>query len=436
MDNNLEMRAAIQRIIDDANAAMALLPPEFVTVKAGDNLQAALDAGGVIKLADGATFAGNFVARKPGTKLIGPGAAIAGGSGGAAILVPPGARDVEIVLGSATTAWQDSVVQVGAGDATQSALADVPRDVRLSILVPKHRGKRAFNINGANVLMTNCGCRDVWDPAGRDSQGILVWNTPGPVTVDGGTFEAGSENVLVGGDATAIRDVVPTDLLFQNVTLYRPDSWRTDGVNRKVKNLFELKAGVNVQLLNATLDGCWTAAQVGWALMLTPRDGKAIRNVLVRDVAIRNAGGALNMIGYDNIAPSPQTTGIILQRVSAQVAAARGTGRFAQWEGGPKAVTIDACAFDGDAQIIYASPGGTTWNPDGTRGTTALTEGVAITGNTFASRQYGISVNGFSYGKNWADGFPGGIIENNTLVGPTAANHKGNIPPSNVLRAA
>jgi hypothetical protein len=433
--DNLAMRAAIQKIIDDANAAMALIPPDTgVVLKSGDNLQAALDNGGVIRLEDGSSFQGNFFARKAGTRLLGPSASLVGNNGAAALTIPPGAKDVEATIGSATSAWDDCVVQVGSGGSGQTTLADVPRGVKLSVLVPKHRGKRAFYINGADTTLLNCGCRDVWDPAGRDSQGVLILNTPGGIVVDGGTFEAGSENILVGGDATGIRDVVPTDLLFKNVTLFRPESWKTDGVNRKVKNLFELKSGVNVQLLNSTLDGVWTQAQVGWAIMITPRNGKQVANVLLQDVAVKNAGGAVNMLGYDDEAPSPQLVGVTLRRLTANVSSTRGTGRFAQWQAGPKNVLIDACNFDGDQQIVYASQDGTTW-VNGVKGTTSITEGVQITNNAFACKSYGIMVNGFAYGKNWAAGFPGGIIENNRLVGPTALLHKGNLPASNVLSA-
>lgn len=441
MDNVL-LRSILQSIQvqaetlrQSASEALALVPepePVQVIVNQGDDLQAALDRGGII-VANG-TFEGAFVMRS-NTWLLGANASLIGPYYAPALDIPTGTSNVRATLLSAVSAWDDSAVRVGDNVFSDPALS--PDDVELSITVPTHRGKRAFYINGKNVRLIDCVARDTYDPAGRDSQGVLIHNAVGPVTIRGGLYEAGSENFLIGGAPTGIPDVQPSDILVEDVVFSRPVSWKTDGVARKVKCLFELKAGKNVTVRRCVMDGCWVNGQVGWAIMLTPRDGKLIENLLMEDITIRNAGGAICMQGIDDVAEGPVMNNLTFRRVDAVVKSGDGwgTGRFAQWANGPRDVVFENCTFDGPAQIIYAF-NGNTWvngayvsNTDGSRG-------IKILNNQFACRSYGISVNGFTSGRNWQVAFPDGVIEGNTLVGPTALNHQGLIPASNVLRAA
>src|SRR5215211_269770 len=69
-----DLRDSLTLIRDTADRALAALPvptTPVVTVRAGENLQAALDAGGSIRLEAGATFQGNYLMRRPGTVLAG-----------------------------------------------------------------------------------------------------------------------------------------------------------------------------------------------------------------------------------------------------------------------------------------------------------------------------------------------------------------------------
>lgn len=437
------LRSALTGIRTQADMALLLLPTDTpasvgTLVKAGGNLQAALDAGGVVNVEDGASFVGSFNLKTPGTRLYAPNASLIGPADGPTITVPPQASDIQATVGKVTGSWlggESTCVLVGSNSITDPAA--LPRQIVLTIGIPTFRGKRGFGLHGADITLLNSSCHDVYYPNGEfDSQGVLVLNASGPITVHGGVYEAGSENFMSGGGATGVASIVPNNLLVENVTLSRPLAWHTDGVKRFVKNIFEIKSGTNITLRNAVLDGCWPDGQTGWALMLTPRDGKRVGNVVVQDVTIQNAGGVLDLIGYDDEQVGPQLVGLTLERVTATVRKAMGTGRGAQWQGGPANVTIDACNWDCDAQIVYVSPGGAIWNADGTRGATNLTKGVAITGNRFISVSYGISVNGYAYGLNWQQGFPDGVISGNSFVGPTALAHAKNLPAGNVYAAA
>lgn len=431
--DNTALRAYLNHIIADAQGALALVPTDSVLVRAGENLQAALDVGGNIGLEDGAIFPGNFIMKKAGTRLLGPKAGLAGPNGGPALSIPPGTKDVKVTLATAVSAWDQRVIMVGDNDpAVQSKPEQVPDGVEITCFVPKHRGKTAFWINGKNVKLINCGCADTWDPASRDSQGISILNTPGPVYVSGGTFEAGSENIMVGGDTTGIPDVQPTGIVFEDITCSRPLSWKTDGVNRKVKCLFELKAGIDVVLRRAKLSGCWVNSQVGWCFMLTPRDGKQVKSCLFEDCTVTDVGGGISMLGYDNIiyptvVARPNTQDMTFRRVNVTARKDFGTGRFAQWEAEPQRVVIDDCTFEGPDTTIY-SAAGTCWDSPTVKREGGVCRGIRVTNNHLAHRGYGISTGtvvadgAYAYGQNWQQAWPDGVISGNTFIVPSLPN--------------
>lgn len=424
------VRHALERIRDEAAAALALLPVSRRIVRAGENLQAALDQGGAIEL-EPATWEGTFLAHVPGTQLFGGSAALHGVSG-PAIKVPPGAHDIAITLGSATTAWPDCPVLVGDNNDAQTTLDAVPRRITLQMAVPTHRGKRGFYINGAEVTLGRCVVADTYDPGGQDSQAILIANTPGPVSVLGGTFEAGSEIILVGGTGLAIPGIVPADLLFDGVTLARPMTWQTDGIPRKVKNCLELKAGQRVTVRNATLDGCWKQGQEGFALVMTPRNGHPIRDVLVEDVTIRNCSSVLQLMGFNDSSSQPQseqTTNVTLRRVRSQVTKALGgAGRLVQWSLAPFNLHLEECEHQGDGSSTVYTYGGTA--PD--IGALTQTFGFRMTRCKTTFGSYGLNTNGNPYGRQWQTALPDGVISGNTLVGAAAETQK-NLPDNAFL---
>lgn len=424
------------RIKADAESILAELSPppsEWITVKAGQDLQKALDVGGAVLLEDGATFEGGYKVSVPGTRLVGPKSFIKGPKGMAALYIPPGANDIQVNLGDVQSASDQTVVLCGDNDSKQTKPEDAPFNIQLTIFVPTFRGKRAFYINSKDTLLENCGALDIISTAGLDCQGVLIANSPGNVTVRGGKFEAVSENILVGGTGTAIVNLYPTNLLFENLDLSKPLDWMTAGY--PVKNNFELKSGVNVTLRNSKMDGNWVKGQSGHSIVITPRDNKKISNVLIEDVVVTNVGNVLNMLAYDDGKPSPQLDGVTLRRVNGTTrSGAFGDGRFAMWSGGGKNITIENCIGNQPNTIIYSYQG-KVWNPDGTAGTkTYETMNVRISDNDFLCNGYGV-MTPEAYGKNWKTCFPDGAIENNKFHGTTATKMKANLPPSNTYSA-
>lgn len=447
----MDIRDYLARIKSDADAALQLLPPPVdtsgVTVKAGGNLQAALDAGGIVKLEAGAVFSGNFVAKKPGTRLLGgQGSALMGAAGGPAFFVPMGTRDVQASGFAAQTAWDQSVILIGQNDPVQNTPDKAPASIVLSdISVPKHRGKRAFELNCAQLVMVNCIAADVFDPAGRDSQAICILNAPGDITVQGGSFSAGSEVVLVGGaSGTQAEKVIPARLVFDGLTLFRPLSWKTDGVKRIVKTTFELKTGSDVTLKNAILDGVWKDGQDGYAITVTPRSSGAISGVLVTDVQIRNSGSGFNVLSHDNEAFSGGVYRLVFQRVAATLDNTLAVGRFMQLGGSVQGMTVDSCDVKCPESIIlsYAAPVWDDIQPAigaKTSHSSYVSKGVKLTGNRFNAGGYGLMLTGAAgagaYGRFWKEAWPDGVISGNTFAGPSGLAHKPNLPADNVFSA-
>jgi len=428
---NLE---TVRRLVDECLAA--LTTTNGTVVKAGQSLQPALDAGGDIVLEDGATFEGDFAVRKSDTRIFGPKAGLVG-KGGPALDILPGVNDVQATIGSATTAWDQRVVRVGKEDLAHADL--VPVNVKLTVTIPKHRGKTGFWLSGRNVHLASCVALDIYDPAGRDSQAVVVNNTPGGIVIDGDShFQAGSEIFIIGGDTQRIGGDVTGVLIDggpnSTVVMDRPDSWRTDGVHRKVKNILELKAGVNVTVRNVKMAGCWVDGQVGYAFVLTPRLGMRVGNVELENVTIDRVGGILRAIGYDDTDPGPQFTGLTLRKIAAASTWDNGfgTGRFIDWQGPIDNITIEGCDWEGPGVTVYFNSGN-GWAPDGSRiDGLNVTKGVKITGNRLAHRQYGVMTNGYAWGRNWKTAFPDGDISGNTFVGnPTNGDGwsaPGNLP--------
>jgi hypothetical protein len=321
-------------------------------------LQARLDAGGTIDLRDGAAYESEgFVIRRSGTVLRGHGASLAG-TARSAIYIPPGVNDVSISDVTVTATWLNAVVTCGDNSpATQSSAAQVPQRITFTnVVIPTHRGKRGFEINCAATLV-NSKALDIWAPTLQDSQGIAVLNTCGPVTVRGGEYVAASENIMIGGDTLKVQGCIQSDVTVEGVDLHKPDSWRTDGTKRAVKNLFEVKSGRRVKLVDSTLSGSWRASQDGWAIVITPKNGNYIEDVLIDNVTVTNVGGGIQLLGKDNNSTTPQaTSGVVVKnsRFTISKADYGGRGVLALLVGGMKDVTWDhvVATHDGTAMVV------------------------------------------------------------------------------------
>ena len=407
----------------------AAIGPSPVVVRQGSDLQAALKAGAVVHLQSGATYPGSFVL-KSGTTLDCQGASLAGSKTGPALDIPLGTNDVTVKDCSVTTTHDQSVIRVGRNDTTQATLESVPRRITFTrVFVPTYRGKRGFEISGADVTLQDCRVDDLWDPALRDSQAISVTgNSPGPVLVDGGSYSGGSEVIMVGGDPPKIPGVIPSNVTVQNATFGHPLSWQHDGVKRSIKNILELKTGHHIIFRKLHLSGNWVDAQPGWSVVITPRAGGEITDVLIEDVVIENVSSGFNVLGATNVAPpSPHVTSrIVLNRVTLTTSKALygGAAWFAQL-GAVHDFTVTDSTFVGDGTTFIATYQGAPLDPvTGLARPGDPMETLSVTNSKFTAGIYGFNLNGVMNAAPTQKAVKALTVTGNTITGASAALKK------------
>jgi hypothetical protein len=229
-----------------------------VTVAAGGNLQATLDAaqpGDVILLAAGVTFTGNFVlpvkggaqfitvrSSTPDSQLPPTGvrmtpayasllAKIQSPNSAPAIKTAPGAHHWRLMFlefPSTKLGYYD-IIALGDGSGAQSLLSQVPHDIELDRVYvhghPLYGQKRGVALNGRTLAVRNSYVSEI-KAAGVDAQAIAGWNGPGPLTIENNYLEASGENFLLGGADPGIVGLTPTDVTFRHNHVARPLAWR------------------------------------------------------------------------------------------------------------------------------------------------------------------------------------------------------------------
>jgi hypothetical protein len=393
--------------------------PDPVVVSTAEGLQAALDTGGLVRIADGATLTGRFVIRRPAILRGGLGAALRGDRG-PALAVPPGVSDVAVIgpLGLTADA-SDTVVRLGANDAAlQGTLDAVPRRILLQDLtIPSHRGKRGIEVNAADVAIRGCTVHDVWAPgsgtlAGPDSQAIWIHNTPGPVTIGHCDLTAGSEVIMVGGDTMRLVGVIPSDITIHDSRLWRPMVWQTDGINRAVKTGLELKTGRRVRVTDCEILGNWKASQTGFAITLTPRAGGCVEDVLFERVTVRDAGAVLNLTGHDEAGKPPtpaRTTGIVFRSCTTEATVTLGgRGIFALLTMGPDALTVDQTTFRGDGSSFILG------------GDSERIGAIRVMASRFSAGKYGIMGGGKANLLDWSSWLDACDVAGNVIAGASS----------------
>lgn len=295
-----QIDALTQQIRNEITEPVPPEPPDGTRLESGDDLQAALQTGGSSILANGATFAQSesFKVTQPGTSVTGEGSNLVESTNDHAFDIPINIHDLHFA--NLTVAGEaNEAVQIGVNGASQDTIAKAPDGILFDrIRSVGHRGKRVFDNNGANVTFADCEVRDCYSPDGIDSQAICMLNAPGPMLVDGGYFEAASENIMIGGDSMKIPNCRPTGITIRNATFTKPLAWQTAGTP-KVKNLIELKDGNDVVIENNDLSNCWASAQDGFGFMFTPSNGGSNLNVMAINNRMANVSGIVNVVGMD-----------------------------------------------------------------------------------------------------------------------------------------
>lgn len=375
-----------------------------ITVNAGGNLQAALNSaalGDTIVLQAGATFTGPFTLPNkttgsgwiyirssaysslppPGTRVTPadavnmPKITVTNNVGGA-IQTAAGAhhyRFVGIEFLPISGRFVTNLLELGT---TETTLASLPNNITVDRCYihgdPAVGGRRGVLMNGSSIAVIDSYLSD-FKEIGVDSQALLTFNSPGPLKIFNNYLEAAGENFMAGGGDPKISNMVPSDIEVRRNYFFKPLAWINQSWS--VKNLFELKNAQRVLVEGNTFENSWPAAQIGFGILVTPRnqEGTAPWSV-TQDVTFRlnkviNVANGLNVSGRDDLQVSQVTRRLLFEnnlflvtRLAGQSGA--GAGRVFQVLFGPVDVTIRH-----NTALITAVSGGTAsfWdnNPKG-----------------------------------------------------------------------
>lgn len=419
------------------------LRTDTVTVRAGEDLQAALDAarpGDTILVQAGATFTGNFVlpakdgadyitvrSSTPDEELPAPGvrigpddapklAGIRSPNTEPAIRTAPGAHHWRLLfleLGPGAEGGGE-ILALGNGSSRQDTLDEVPHHLQVDRCyihgAPGREQKRGIAMNSASTSILSSYISDI-KADGQDSQAIAGWNGPGPFEIVNNYLEAAGENFMLGGGDPAIEDLVPSDLTFRRNHVTKPTAWRTERWD--VKNLFELKNAQRVLVEHNVFEHNWEAAQPGSAIVLTPRNQgggapwSVVQDVVFRNNVVRHVAAAFNILGHDNNSPSRQTARIsIAHNVVYDVNADTwgGSGAFLLIGDGPSDISVvhNTVVQSGSVVAAYGRP----------------TTQFVFRDNIVRHNEYGIKGDGQGTGIDTiAAYFPRAVVTHNVFAG-------------------
>lgn len=420
---------------------------ETIVVPAGGDLQQAINrarSGDTLTLAAGAAYVGNFILpEKPGNLYItirtgGEGLPRAGQrvvpaqgerlatlkspNGEPALRTAPGAHHwrMQLLEFPATSGSAGDIIRLGDGGAAQNSLSQVPHDLVVERCYihgdPALGQKRGIALNSASTTIVDSYISDI-KAVGQDTQAIAGWNGPGPYTIENNYLEAAGENFILGGSDPAIPGLVAEDVVFRRNHLAKPVAWRTG--RWQVKNLFELKNARRVLVEGNLMEYAWRDAQVGYAILLTPRnqDGKApwaaIEDVTIRRNVIRHAGGALSITGEDSNFPSGSTRRVkVADNLFYDIDASEwgGSGAFLLIGDGPSDIAIEHNTVSQSGNIIMAF--------GGTKDAPKPVAGFVFRDNLIRHNAFGVIGSDRAIGRGTLEAFfPGAVFISNTVAG-------------------
>lgn len=220
-------------------------------------------------------------------------------------------KGVEIGVSPTVTAI-DTMVMIGQAEASASL---VPHDIVFDRCYihgnPTGGFKRGLNPAGINIALVNSYLED-FHVIGQEAQAVGTWNAPGPLKIVNNYLEGAGENILFGGAQARIPNVIASDIEIRFNHIDKPVSWyQPFSPNRwTVKNLIEFKNAQRVLVEGNVVEHAWADAQVGRAIILTPR-GQAggmpwatAGDITLRFNLIRHATHGLGIAGQDDTGPS------------------------------------------------------------------------------------------------------------------------------------
>jgi hypothetical protein len=177
---------------------------------------------------------------------------------------------------------------------------------------------RAFAPNGDTFSLLNSSIYDikaVWN----ESKAIGMWSGKGNLAVINNYLEAASINTLLGGAYTDPSNMIDGVVFRGNDSYKKPEWVIADGVGRgyAVKNLFELKAAVNVVAESNTFENNWVDAQSGPSILFTVRGSgqplNTVSNISFRNNVVKNVHSGVNILPSDDESPSAEIQNVYIE---------------------------------------------------------------------------------------------------------------------------
>jgi hypothetical protein len=285
--------------------------------------------------------------------------------------------------------------------------------------------RRGIEMDGAYVGIVNSYCDEIHDN-GNDSQCFASWNGSGPFLIQNNFIEAGAEDILFGGSDPSIPNLVPSDITITGNVIQKNLAWRNEAApyHWVIKNLVELKNAQRVLLDGNVIQYIWAAGQVGFAVLLTPRNQSgrcpwcSVNDVTMTHNLIRHASGGTEIAGSDYSRPSLPSARVLVQNnVYSDIS-------IANWGGCGWAFEIDTSAATISPHDITLDHN--TAFPDRiflTLGDSGTTQSASFTNDISEYGVYGIFGSGVgSGGRALATFTPGYRYDDNVFITPTGSS--------------
>lgn len=459
----MSVRSDLEAIYGQLAQVIAGLPPDeasnVVTVKAGDDLQLAIDSapqGAEIRVAPG-TYNGitlraksggaNLTVRPDTSALPADGQRISPAAAESLVKLQPtaGGLPTNIVSEPGATGYtliglqclpgraDAAMVVLGSDTATDPAQQPdaIVLDRCLLVADSAKGGVRGIAANTRSLTVTNSYIAGFWSQA--DAQAICGWNGPGPFLIENCYLEASGENVMFGGGTSMSAAMMPSNLTMRGCYLTKPLAWQgMAGVT--VKDVFELKAMSGAVIENNVFEYSWVDGQVGFVVQLTPRgqSGKSpwntVENVVMRYNVMRHAAAGVNLLGTDNLGASGRMTNVqITDNLIYAIDAKQwgGTGRLMQVVDGPTNVECARNTVVGSGLNSFLSFSG------------APTSGLNVHENVLTEGSYGLIGSGQAVGTpSWAAYTTNSQFTKNLIAKGTSGRNIAYPGTGNVVSAA
>ena len=440
-------------------AAVAALPRVYVNtqwvqptgktiaVKAGGNLQAAIDAavpGDVITLPPGAVFVGPFNLKPksgsgwitirtaaldaslpaPGQRMTPKYASqlpklVSTGYNQSVINTTPNSRNYRIMGVEITTVGSFTYLNalVRLGDASANQGTSTPSNLILDRVYihgnPWLNLTRCVLLNSATTAIIDSYLSKC-HAAGFDSQAIVGWNGPGPYKIVNNFLEGAGETIMFGGATPATVGLIPSDIEIRRNHFYKPATWV--GGAWAIKNLFELKFARRVLVEGNIFDGNWQQAQTGYAMVIKTSSSSSwavTEDVTIRLNRIRNVGAGFALNGVEGGATLRASRITIVDNVidNVNVSPYRGDGRLLTAMNGVKDVILEHNTMVSSGSL---------------NGAMVFDQGPSITrftarNNILDRGGYGVKGAGSAEGKGSLDSYsPGYLFSHNVILGNSA----------------